>query len=182
MSQICTIDRSLDPTGRILLPDARSCYGETDRSSFHFSSKLLRSHRPTRRTLWRQSRRCNQTDGKQVAFSGHARDRLIISAALLRILTLPLHKGYRSHLSIWVDLRISYGDSLVLLCVAPLRPVTAASPQCSGAVPCILPQCCRSSSLAFCSGRGVWRDSVGGVGLSQQPKRLFATPNQTTAT
>ena len=38
--------------------------------------KLLRSHRPTRRTLLRQSRRWNQLDGIQNAFSGHAGDRL----------------------------------------------------------------------------------------------------------
>ena len=27
------------------------------------------------RTMWRQSRSCNQIDGKQSAFSGHSRDR-----------------------------------------------------------------------------------------------------------
>ena len=38
-------------------------------------TKLLRSHRLMRRTIRDERRRCAQIDGKQGAFSGHARDR-----------------------------------------------------------------------------------------------------------
>jgi len=47
----------------------------TDRREFASHRSLLRSQRPTRRTLWRQSRRCDQMNGSQSAFSGHTRDR-----------------------------------------------------------------------------------------------------------
>jgi hypothetical protein len=45
------------------------------RSVEDFLAKLLRSHRPTHRTIWRQPHRCHQIDGKQGVFSGHIRNR-----------------------------------------------------------------------------------------------------------
>ena len=73
---------SLQSTGPDLHRHGRRCqlymaqtrFGETDRSNFSRISKLLRSHRPERRKMWRQSRRCTQIDGKQGVISGHVGD------------------------------------------------------------------------------------------------------------
>ena len=48
--------------------------GETDQSDIPDDRKLLRSHRPTQRSILRQIRRCNQIDGNQGALSGHVSD------------------------------------------------------------------------------------------------------------
>jgi hypothetical protein len=52
--------------------DASPGFGETDRRDFRMGRFDTDRHRPTRRTMLRQSHRCNQTDGHSDTFSGHA--------------------------------------------------------------------------------------------------------------